>query len=63
MAVVSAEFEISSSLSAPTIFKVYVSDFDTIVPKADPETYKAINSIQGDGGVGTIKSVTYSDGN
>ena len=62
MAAVTAEFEINSSLPAPTIFKVYISDFDTIAPKADPETYKVINTIEGDGGVGTIKSVTYSDG-
>ncbi|KAL4563060.1 hypothetical protein LXL04_027091 [Taraxacum kok-saghyz] len=62
MAVVTTEFEITSSLSPSNIFKAFVIDFDTIAPKAEPETYKSINTIEGDGGVGTIKSITYSDG-
>ncbi|KAI3506075.1 hypothetical protein L1887_28431 [Cichorium endivia] len=60
MAVVTAEFEVTSSLPAPTLFKAF-NDFDTIAPKAEPETYKAVKIIQGDGGVGTIKSITYGD--
>ncbi|KAI3690977.1 hypothetical protein L2E82_49190 [Cichorium intybus] len=61
MAVVTVELEVTSSLPAPKLFKVF-NDFDTIAAKVEPETYKAVNTIQGDGGVGTIKSITYGDG-
>nr|CAB71301.2 vegetative storage protein, VSP [Cichorium intybus] len=61
MAVVTVEIEVSSSLPAAKLFKVF-SDFDTLAPKVEPETYKAVNIIEGDGGVGTIKSITYGDG-
>ena len=61
MAVVTVELEVTSSLPAPKLFKVY-NDFDTIAPKVEPETYKSVSTIQGDGGAGTIKSITYGDG-
>ncbi|XP_071702321.1 root allergen protein-like [Rutidosis leptorrhynchoides] len=61
MAVITAEIEFTSSLPASKLFKAF-SDFDNIGPKVEPETYKSINIVQGDGGVGTIKSITYADG-
>ncbi|KAL4583635.1 hypothetical protein LXL04_008216 [Taraxacum kok-saghyz] len=61
MTVLNIEFEVTSSLPAPKIFKLF-SEFDTIAPKVEPETYKSIDIIQGNGGVGTIKSITYTDG-
>ena len=61
MAVLNIEFEVTSSLRAPKRFKLF-SEFDTIAPKVEPETYKSIDIIQGNGGVGTIKSITYTDG-
>ncbi|KAM0064313.1 putative Bet v I/Major latex protein [Helianthus debilis subsp. tardiflorus] len=62
MDVVSMEVEITSSLSPSKLFNVF-SDFDTIAPKVIPQVYKSITLIQGDGGVGSIKSVTFNDGN
>ncbi|XP_071702701.1 root allergen protein-like [Rutidosis leptorrhynchoides] len=61
MAVVTVEMEFTSPLPAPKLFNVY-SDFDNIATKVEPETYKSINIIQGDGGVGSIRSTTYADG-
>ncbi|KAF5781966.1 putative Bet v I/Major latex protein [Helianthus annuus] len=61
MDVVSMEVEITSSLSPSKLFNVF-SDFDTIAPKVIPQVYKSIALIQGDGGVGSIKSVTFHDG-
>lgn len=52
------ELEIPSTLPAPKLFKAY-QDFDNIAPKVDPETYKLIEIIKGDGGSGTIKIVTF----
>ncbi|CAI9293955.1 unnamed protein product [Lactuca saligna] len=61
MAVFTTEIEVTSSLSATKLFKVY-EDFDTLAPKVDPQTFKAISIIEGDGGVGSIKSITFGDG-
>ncbi|KAJ0509308.1 putative Bet v I/Major latex protein [Helianthus annuus] len=60
MDVASMEVEITSSLSASKLFKMF-SDFDTIAPKVIPQTYKSITLMQGDGGVGSIKSVTFGN--
>lgn len=61
MAVITSEFEIPSSLPASKIFNAY-SDFNNIAPKVDPETYKTLVTIEGDGGVGTIREITFGDG-
>ncbi|GJZ01956.1 root allergen protein-like protein [Tanacetum coccineum] len=60
MSVINSEIEVSSSLSADKLFKLF-HDFDTLAPKVEPQTFKAINLIEGDGGVGSIKSTTYGD--
>ena len=60
MSVINSEIEVSSSLSAEKLFKLF-KDFDTLAPKVEPQTFKAINLIQGDGGVGSIKSTTYGE--
>ncbi|KAI3512284.1 hypothetical protein L1887_19599 [Cichorium endivia] len=61
MTVITSEFEIASPLPAFKLFKAY-DDFDNIAPKVDPETYKALVTIEGDGGVGTIRDVIFGDG-
>ncbi|CAH1454428.1 unnamed protein product [Lactuca virosa] len=61
MAVNTTEVEISSSLPSTKLFKVY-ADFDTLAPKVDPKTFKSISIIEGDGGVGSIKSIIFGDG-
>ncbi|KAI3730052.1 hypothetical protein L6452_18728 [Arctium lappa] len=61
MAVVTSELEVPSSVSAPKLFKAYL-DFRNLAPKVEPETFKAIENIKGDGGVGTIQQTTFVDG-
>ncbi|PWA93503.1 vegetative storage protein, VSP [Artemisia annua] len=61
MTVVTTEFELSSSLPASKLFKAY-DDFENVAPKVDPETYKALVTVEGDGGVGTIRDVHFGDG-
>ncbi|KAI7755475.1 hypothetical protein M8C21_024338 [Ambrosia artemisiifolia] len=61
MAVVSTEVEIVNSLPADKLFKV-IANFHTLAPKAVPQVYKSITTIEGDGGVGTIQSHVYGDG-
>nr|XP_043608136.1 root allergen protein-like [Erigeron canadensis] len=54
MAVVNAAMEVPSSLPAPKLFKLY-TDFNNIAPKAEPQTYKSVTTIDG------VNHVTYSD--
>ena len=61
MTSVTTEIEIPSSFPADKVFKVF-SDFDNIAPKVNPEVFKSIETIEGNGGVGTIKIFTFGDG-
>ena len=54
--------EVASSNPAETIFKVFC-DFHVIAPKVNPSVFKSIETVEGNGGVGTIKLVTFGDGN
>ncbi|GJU07378.1 root allergen protein-like protein [Tanacetum coccineum] len=60
MSVINREFEVSSSLPADKLFKLCL-DFDTLAPKIEPQAFKSIDLIKGDGGVGSIKRTTYGD--
>ncbi|KAJ9546534.1 hypothetical protein OSB04_019077 [Centaurea solstitialis] len=60
MTSITTEIEIPSSFPADKVFKVF-SDFDTIAPKVNPEVFKSIETIEGNGGVGTIKVFTFGD--
>ncbi|GJU15000.1 root allergen protein-like protein [Tanacetum coccineum] len=55
------EIEVASPFPAEKVFKVF-SDFHNIAPKVYPEVYKCIDTIEGDGGVGTIRLLTFGDG-
>ncbi|GJX83976.1 root allergen protein-like protein [Tanacetum coccineum] len=60
MSVIYSEIEVSSSLFADKLFKLF-HDFDTLGPKLEPQNYKTINLLEGNGGVGSIESTTYGD--
>ncbi|KAJ9546548.1 hypothetical protein OSB04_019091 [Centaurea solstitialis] len=61
MAVVTSELEVPSSVSAPKLFKAYL-DFPNLAPKVEPDVFKAVEYIKGDGGVGTVQQATLVDG-
>ncbi|XP_024994247.1 root allergen protein-like isoform X2 [Cynara cardunculus var. scolymus] len=56
----SIEIEIPSSYPADKVFKVF-SDFDNIAPKVNPDVFKSIETIEGNGDVGTKKIFTFGD--
>ncbi|GJR48103.1 root allergen protein-like protein [Tanacetum coccineum] len=62
MSVINREFEVSSSLPADKLFKVCLDFRQTLAPKIEPQAFKSIDLIKGDGGVGSIKRTTYGDG-
>ncbi|KAK1433149.1 hypothetical protein QVD17_10055 [Tagetes erecta] len=60
MSSVSLKVEIPSQYPSDKIFKV-LSDFDNIVTKILPQVFKSIETIQGNGDVGTIKTFKFGD--
>ncbi|KAL8214135.1 hypothetical protein R6Q57_003584 [Mikania cordata] len=60
MTTVTNEIEIVSSFSAASVFKAF-KDFESIAPKVNPAVFKSVETIEGDGGVGTVKLFTFGD--
>nr|XP_043608193.1 root allergen protein-like [Erigeron canadensis] len=57
----SVEVEVPSQYPADAVFKVFC-DFDNLAPKVNPEVFKSIETIEGNGDVGTIKLITFGEG-
>ncbi|XVE82215.1 hypothetical protein DITRI_Ditri15bG0129700 [Diplodiscus trichospermus] len=62
MGVITYEVEVPTSLPPARIFKAFVLDFDNLLPKAVPQAIKSCELVQGDGGPGSIKKVTFGEG-
>ncbi|KAL4309368.1 hypothetical protein GQ457_01G030170 [Hibiscus cannabinus] len=62
MGVVTRETEITSPLPPTKLFKAFALDFDTLFPKAIPYSITTVELLEGDGGVGSIKKVTFAQG-
>ncbi|XP_057476970.1 major allergen Pru ar 1-like [Actinidia eriantha] len=62
MGAITYDMEIPSSISADKMFKAFVLDGDTIIPKALPHAITSVQTLEGDGGVGTIKLTTFGEG-
>ena len=61
MTTATIEIEIPTSFPAEKVFKAF-SDFDNIAPKVNPQVFKSIQTIEGNGGPGTIRLITFGDG-
>nr|AEF38450.1 allergen Mal d 1.04 [Malus domestica] len=62
MGVFTYETEFTSVIPAPRLFKAFILDGDNLIPKIAPQAIKSTKIIEGDGGVGTIKKVTFGEG-
>ncbi|XP_009346220.1 major allergen Pru ar 1 [Pyrus x bretschneideri] len=62
MGVFTYETEFISVIPAPRLFKAFILDGDNLIPKIAPQAIKSTEIIEGDGGVGTIKKVTFGEG-
>ncbi|KAI3756643.1 hypothetical protein L1987_56465 [Smallanthus sonchifolius] len=60
MSTATVEVEVASPFPANKVFKVY-NDFHNIAPKVFPKVFKSIETVEGDGGVGTIRLFTFGD--
>ncbi|KAK2987134.1 hypothetical protein RJ640_019694 [Escallonia rubra] len=48
-------------ISAAKVFKAFVLDSDKLIPKILPTAFKSVEIIEGDGGVGSIKLITFGE--
>ncbi|XP_057475518.1 major allergen Pru ar 1-like [Actinidia eriantha] len=62
MGAITYDIEIPSSISAAKMFKALALDGNTIIPKALPHAITSVQTLEGDGGVGTIKLTTFGEG-
>ncbi|XP_059642054.1 major allergen Pru ar 1-like [Cornus florida] len=62
MGVISYDMEVTSSISAAKMFKAFVLDADNLIPKILPQAIKSVEIIQGNGGVGTVKVISFGEG-
>ncbi|TKY54191.1 Nodulin-13 protein [Spatholobus suberectus] len=62
MGVFTSESEHVSPVSAARLYKAIVLDASNVFPKALPNFIKSAETIEGDGGPGTIKKLTLAEG-
>lgn len=63
MGAITTNVEAPSTVQAAKMYKGLLLDMDEIIPKILPQVIKSVQIIEGDGGVGTIKEVTFGEGN
>ncbi|XP_057958460.1 major strawberry allergen Fra a 1-3-like [Malania oleifera] len=51
----------SHAVHPAKIFKVFVLDFDTLIPEFLPYLIKNVETLQGDGGPGSIKQINFTE--
>ncbi|KAK5840688.1 hypothetical protein PVK06_009591 [Gossypium arboreum] len=56
------EVEVSTSLPPAKAFKAFAEDLDTLLPTVAPQAIKSVERLEGDGGPGTIKKITFAEG-
>nr|AAD26558.1 major allergen mal d 1 [Malus domestica] len=62
MGVYTFENEYTSEIPPPRLFKAFVLDADNLIPKIAPQAIKHAEILEGDGGPGTIKKITFGEG-
>ncbi|PON61978.1 Bet v I type allergen [Parasponia andersonii] len=62
MGVFTFETEITSSIPPARLFKAFVLDGDNLIPKIASQAIKEVEILEGDGGPGTIKKITFGEG-
>ncbi|KAL1832572.1 hypothetical protein ACET3Z_002223 [Daucus carota] len=51
----------SSKMTAAQLYKNMFIDMDKVMPKILPQIFKSVRLVEGDGGVGTVKEITYGE--
>ncbi|CAI9776784.1 unnamed protein product [Fraxinus pennsylvanica] len=53
--------EFGSPVAAPRLFKALILDSNTLLPKLLPQSIRSVDTLQGDGGAGTIEQVNFTE--
>ncbi|KAG6405978.1 hypothetical protein SASPL_133574 [Salvia splendens] len=56
------ELQISSAIPPARLFKSFIIDSDNLMLKVLPGFFKSFETIHGDGGAGTVKLITWAEG-
>ncbi|KAM7488113.1 hypothetical protein LguiB_025597 [Lonicera macranthoides] len=62
MGAITYDMEVTCSIPAAKMYKAFVLDADNLIPKILPQAIKSVETLQGDGGAGTIKITTFGEG-
>ncbi|KAK4425916.1 Major pollen allergen Bet v 1-M/N [Sesamum alatum] len=62
MGVLTFEDEVVCSIPPAKLFKALILDGDNLIPKLLPHAFKSFENLEGDGGPGTVKLVTFAEG-
>nr|P43176.2 RecName: Full=Major pollen allergen Bet v 1-C; AltName: Full=Allergen Bet v I-C; AltName: Allergen=Bet v 1-C [Betula pendula]CAA54481.1 Bet v 1 c [Betula pendula] len=62
MGVFNYESETTSVIPAARLFKAFILEGDTLIPKVAPQAISSVENIEGNGGPGTIKKITFPEG-
>ncbi|KAL6190864.1 hypothetical protein ACLB2K_037258 [Fragaria x ananassa] len=62
MGVFTYKTEFTSVIPPPRLFKAFILDADNLIPEIAPQAVKCAEILEGDGGVGTIKKITFGEG-
>ncbi|KAG2726987.1 hypothetical protein I3760_01G138900 [Carya illinoinensis] len=62
MGVFTYETESTSVIPPAKLFKAFILDADNLIPKVVPQAIQASEIIEGNGGPGTIKKITFGEG-
>ncbi|KAL5541898.1 hypothetical protein UlMin_009610 [Ulmus minor] len=62
MGVFTYETEFTSTVAPARLFKAFILDADNLIPKIAPQAVKSAEILEGDGGAGTIKKITFGEG-
>ncbi|KAJ9546497.1 hypothetical protein OSB04_019040 [Centaurea solstitialis] len=62
MGVTIYDMEVETKVPAGKLFQSFILDGDNLIPKVAPQAMKSVEILEGDGGVGTIKLITFGEG-
>jgi hypothetical protein len=61
MGVITYDMDVPCSVSAEKLFKAFILEGDSLIPKILPQAIKSIEILEGDGGAGSIKLLTFGE--
>lgn len=61
MGILTKDLEITSPVPPAKMFQAFCLQSDELFPKVLPQAFKSIELVEGDGGAGSIKKITFAE--